>query len=171
MIVILNEVKYSGIKCTEKVYLRFLTQYEEVYVVDDSFPISTDGILGSNWELAFKAKIDREKCTYTVTCNKENYVLIPGYHPTAYIPPQQTGKHIKCLSKNIDGIYFVDAPHIISRIYELKENGWKFISANETPDHYFLYREQLEVLQRDNYLERTDNYESVLHARDRKSVV
>ena len=133
--------------------------------MNNNFPISADGILGLDWELAMRAKIDRANCTYTIEIDKCNHVLIPGYHPIAQIPPLKNGHKIKCLSKHIDGIYTVEAPHIITGLYESKNYEWNFLVSNETENFNYLYREQLEITPRDEFIKNTDEYTKILHTR------
>ena len=69
-----------------------------LYVMSDSFPISITGILGLDWEVTFKAKIDREQDIYQIVSNKKIYTLCPGKKPLVELRPMEF-RNVKIIAK------------------------------------------------------------------------
>lgn len=125
--------------------LTFYGQNFEVFVINDNFPIHTSGLLGLNWEIAFKAEIRRANNEYTIFANNEKYILLLGLHPIAKIPPRQIGYKAVFKSNHADGIYFVDGGNIIPGLYESHNNKWNIFTFNDSDSYVFLHREMLIV--------------------------
>ena len=134
-------------------------------MMEDSFSISTTGLLGLDWDLAMKAKIDRAKNIYIITNDKNaKYLLRPGLHPIAHIPPRQNGYKVRCTSKHPDGSYFVDGPFVIPGLYNSQTSEWQLLTFNEDDAHVFLHREDLIVKPRNEFCTAADDYENIIRS-------
>ena len=149
----------------EKCKINFFGKSPEIFIVEDSFPISTGGLLGLDWELAMKAKIDRSKNVYVIKAENKNYALMPGKHPIAEIPPLQNGYKVTCDSKHKDGTYFVDDPLIIPGTYESKNGIFNLLTFNESQGYNFIYREDLIVKPRDDFSKNINEYDKILFSK------
>ena len=56
----------------------------------------------------------------------------------------------------------IQTPHIITGLYGSKNNECNFLVSNETDSYNYLYREQLEVMPRDQFIKNTDEYTKIL---------
>ena len=132
-----------------------------LYVMSDSFPISITGILGLDWEVTFKAKIDREQDIYQIVSNKKIYTLCPGKKPLVELRPMEF-RNVKILAKQKPGYYFIDGQNIVPGIYNVPNAYVQINLFNDSLSHTFLYRENIIFKPRKEFVEATDEYTRVL---------
>lgn len=135
--------------------LEFFKESFEIYVVENNFPINTSDILGLGWELQFKAKINRVIDEYVITAKDRTYALKTSKHPLVPVPKQTISHKVRILSKHPDGFYFVDGLQTIPGVYESKNSEWKLLTCNNTDHVQFVYREDLIVKSRHDFIEKT----------------
>lgn len=152
----------------EKCVLNFFGKDFELFIMEDSFPISTSGMLGLDWEKEFKVSINREFDTCAVKVNGTIFSLEFGKHPLASIPPQSFTS-CQILSKKPDGSFFFEGSHIVPGIYRVQGAKVTLNLFNDSNDNRFLYRENIISKSRNDFVRDTEEYIRILYAKSGKS--
>ena len=111
-----------------------------MFIVENSFPISTSGILGLDWEITNKAIINRELNTYIVKTDNQVFLLEFGYH-------------------------FFDGPNIVPGVYHVQDKKVTLNLFNDGNENRFLYRENITTKPQDKFLYDTEKDTKTLHAK------
>ena len=139
--------------------LDFFGKLHDLYVVDESFPIPTSGLLGLQWEVEMNAISDRKQNTITLHIDDKIREFKLGKHPVAHIPPLTTNHIVTLKWEKPAGTYNIYGDNILDGIYPVTNNQIKILTENDCPHRVFLYGEDIKILDVKNKMSYIDEHD------------